>query len=89
MNPLDLAIDCAATYRITRLLTVDRVAQRYRDALASRGETAAYYSECAWCTSAWVAVGVVAARRLAPRVWGPVATALAFSAVTGITAERL
>lgn len=43
---------------------------------------------CPWCLSVWVAVGVVAARRLAPRVWHPAAVALAASAFTGLVAER-
>lgn len=45
---------------------------------------------CKWCSSAWLAVGVVVARRLFPRAWPPVARALAFSSVAGLlgSAER-
>lgn len=38
--------------------------------------------DCGYCNSIWLAAGVVAARRYAPRVWDPVARLLAFSAVT-------
>lgn len=42
---------------------------------------------CAWCLGVWAAVGVVVARRVAPRWWPPVARALAMSHVVGMLAE--
>jgi hypothetical protein len=39
---------------------------------------------CGWCASAWIALGAVFARRRFPRLWGPLAEALAFSAVAGL-----
>jgi hypothetical protein len=36
---------------------------------------------CRWCAGMWIAGGVVAARRLAPRGWDPVSRALALSGV--------
>lgn len=41
---------------------------------------------CPWCASIYVAFGVVAARRWAPRLWGPLADALALSAAAGLLA---
>lgn len=41
---------------------------------------------CRFCASVWIGLGVVAARRLAPRAWHPLSTALAFSAVAGLLA---
>lgn len=38
---------------------------------------------CPWCASIWIGFGVVLMRRLVPRVWRPVADALAMSAVAG------
>lgn len=35
---------------------------------------------CRWCAGMWISLGVVAARRVAPGLWGPLARALAFSA---------
>ena len=41
---------------------------------------------CRFCAGVWVSFGVVAARRLAPKAWHPVATALAYSAVAALMA---
>lgn len=41
---------------------------------------------CRWCSSVWIALGVVAARRLFPRAWPPLAEALAFSACAALLA---
>lgn len=49
----------------------------------------AYLITCPWCAGFWLAAGVVLARRWFPRLWGPVAEALALSAVAGLVAERL
>jgi hypothetical protein len=38
---------------------------------------------CRWCAGVWVGLGVVAARRVAPRAWSPIAQALALSAIAG------
>lgn len=43
---------------------------------------------CSWCTSIYVGLGVVLARRVAPRLWNPMATALAMSEVAGILATH-
>jgi len=45
---------------------------------------------CPVCASVWLAAGVVAARRLAPRHWGPLADTLALAAIAGLlnNAER-
>lgn len=79
------AVDVLAAYRLTRLVTTDKIMRRPRVALMSRGVTAI---DCDWCVGVWVAFGVVAARRYAPAVWSPVATALALSALTGLAAEH-
>jgi hypothetical protein len=47
----------------------------------------ASFITCPWCTSFWLAAGVVAARRLCPRLWSPVAEALAFSHLAGLGAN--
>jgi hypothetical protein len=42
---------------------------------------------CRWCAGMWIAFGVVAARRAAPKVWEPVADALAISAAAALLAN--
>lgn len=49
----------------------------------------AFLVTCPWCAGMWVALGVVAARRLVPRAWAPLARALAFSAVAGLMSESI
>lgn len=44
---------------------------------------------CDWCASAYVAVVVVTARRVCPRLWDPAARVLAMSAVSGMIASRV
>lgn len=41
---------------------------------------------CRWCAGVWVSFGVVAARRFAPRLWDPIARALAMSAGAALIA---
>lgn len=47
-----------------------------------------YVASCDWCSSVWIACGVVAARALAPRAWRPLARALAGSQLTGMLTSR-
>lgn len=86
---LDLLADALACHRITRLIHEDTVFDRPRDAakqwLHDEGHTKVLeLAGCPWCISVYVAVGVVAARRLVPRAWAPAARALAVSSVAGI-----
>lgn len=82
--------DALATYRLTRALTEDVIGRPVRQAALKRygNEGLGYLVECPWCSSMWIGLGVVLARRLAPRLWGPVAEGLAFSAVAGLVAEH-
>jgi hypothetical protein len=42
---------------------------------------------CRWCAGMWVSLGVVAARRLVPRAWRPLADTLALSAAAALLAR--
>lgn len=92
-SPAAVAVDAFATYRLTRLVIEDKLTEPARTAVFRRWEPAStrlgYFLTCPWCVSIWAGLGVVAARRALPAVWGPLAEALACSAVTGIIAERL
>lgn len=90
---LSFVTDALATYRLTRLAITDEITERPRKAfrnwaLDHRWRWLYDLSSCPWCLGWWIAVGVVIARKVAPRAWTPVATALAMSAVTGILAEE-
>lgn len=84
----------AAYSRAGRVLAIDSV-QRYpgqcADAVANDADPPklAVLVTCPWCASFWLGLAVVALRRLFPRLWGPLAEALAFSAVAGLVAENL
>lgn len=81
----ELAIDALATARLTRLIVEDRVPfGPIRDRLEERGGYLGELVSCPWCSSMWLAAGVVAVRRY--RWWRPVALALAFSEVAGLAA---
>lgn len=78
-------IDALAVYRLTRLLTRDKLTEKLRAKMEEL--SLGYLSTCPWCISPYIAVGVVAARR--HRWWGPIAEVLAFSAVAGIVSEEV
>lgn len=119
-DPLELVIDCAAAYRLTKLVTDDSITQEPRDAIirwAYRRKIGPWPIEvdgtstaqeaidrrppgtwqdvvaadadppklaelitCRWCAGMYVAAGIVAVSRLAPRTWRPLARLLALSA---------
>ena len=90
----DLIVDALAAYRLTRLLVSDGIVDEQRHAVVERLRRGRHrklveLAECPWCIGFWVACGVVAARRVTPRVWSPVADAFAFSAVSGLLASEV
>lgn len=92
-DALTTTIDALATFRLTRLLVLDEITEPVRKPVQNWLLDHRYHklyelTSCGWCLGQWVAFGVVGARRYAPRAWHPVALALAFSAVTGIIAEK-
>jgi hypothetical protein len=93
-DPTRVALDALASYRLTRLLVSDGIADRPRSALIDRlnrrgNRKVVELIECPWCTGFWVAVGVVAARRIVPRAWDPIARVFAYSAAAGLVASRV
>jgi hypothetical protein len=55
MTPLLVALVALSTYRLTRLVTADRITQRLREAILARGEMVGYLATCDWCLSIWLA----------------------------------
>ncbi len=86
---LEFVEDGLAVYRLTRLVTTDRIAQPLRDVAERRSELLGELVRCDWCSGLWIAIGVAAVSNLAPRAWRPLARALASSAVTGLIAQNL
>lgn len=88
---LDLVVDAAATYRLTRLATRDTFppAVAVREYVAELPGGWSDLAHCPWCVSVWAGAAVAAARAIAPRAWRPAATALALSTVVGLAATAL
>lgn len=87
-------VDVLAVYRIVRLIIDDEIFDTPREHVMESLRRAGYDKaitglQCYWCTGMYVAFAVVAARAVVPRVWGPVARALAFSAAAGIVDHQL
>jgi hypothetical protein len=55
MNIITIVLVALATYRLTRLVTADRITQKLREAVIARGEMVGYLATCDWCLSIWVA----------------------------------
>lgn len=55
MTALLITLIALSTYRLTRLVTADRITQKLREAVIARGEMIGYLATCDWCLSIWVA----------------------------------
>ena len=88
MTWLTLALVALATYRLTRLVTADRITDRLRDWCQGRGDFLAYLSTCDWCLSVWIAPWPAVAVVVWPdsRIVLAVLLALSASALTGLLA---
>lgn len=80
-------VQAGAAYRLTRLLQVDSLPPlpQLRAWLVTRYPTHPLIElvSCPWCLGFWVSAGVVAADAVAPKLWRPLALALALSAAVG------
>lgn len=75
-----------STYRLTRLVTADRILQGFRGWVVLRNRTLGYLVTCDWCLSIWVAPLPAAGVVLYPenRLVVAVLVGLSASAVTGL-----
>lgn len=87
MTPTLLVILAAvSTYRLTRIVTADRILQAPRAWIVRRSPRLGYLVTCDWCFSIWVAPAPAVAVVLWPEnriVWGAL-IALSASALTGL-----
>lgn len=93
MTPLGLIVDSLAVFRLTKLVNDDEITADLRDKILERfhpeDTKIGYLITCPWCVSIWAGGAVALARELAPRPWNVVASALAFSSITGLVAEKI
>lgn len=87
----ELLVDALACFRLTHLTSADALLEEPRDwitewASRTHHRKVRYFATCPWCQSFHWGIFVFWARRRHPEQWAPVATVLAFSAVTGILA---
>jgi hypothetical protein len=86
MTALLFIIAGLATYRVTRLVTADKITEALRQRVTSKW--LGYLVQCDWCLSIWLAPAPALAVVLWPdnRAVLVVLVALALSAVTGLLA---
>lgn len=82
----DLIVDALATYRGTRLIVEDQVAEPLREWIwkdhPPHENGLGYLVTCPFCTSVWVGGAIAIAKLAAPSLSKPLRYALALSAVT-------
>ena len=89
MTALTLALVALATYRLTRLVTADKITERFRDWANGRKRSwPGYLVGCDWCLSIWLAPLPTVAVILWPdnRAVLAALVALSASALTGLIA---
>lgn len=89
MTALHLVLAALACYRLTRLVTADKITERFRDwANARRRDWPGYLSGCDWCLSIWLAPLPAVAVVVWPdnRAILAALVALSLSAITGLIA---
>lgn len=83
---VSLLIDIAATYRLTKLILEDNIAEGFREFIFEHfpNTKLSYFVTCPWCVSFWMGVAVFVLRRYYPQHADIFSGALAASAVTGV-----
>jgi hypothetical protein len=82
-----LAIDVAATYRLTKLVMDDKITEDLRMAIYEkfpRDSKIAYFIGCPWCVSIWAGAVIFSLRKINPTGADIVSGLLAASAATGV-----
>ena len=86
MNLVTLAIDVAATYRLTKLVMEDKITEDLREAIYEKfpkDSKIAYFIGCPWCVSIWAGAVIFTLRKVNPTGADIVSGLLAASAATG------
>lgn len=93
MKLISLAVGTLATYRLTKLVVSDEITSDLREKVFEKfgppeENKVSYLVTCPHCVSIYAGAAVAFSRMMAPRVAEPVLELLAYSALTGIMAER-
>lgn len=87
MRPLTLLSDTLAVYRLTKLITDDKITEDLRNLIFDKlpkGHMLRYLITCGWCVSIWAALAIFTLRKISPETADFVSGILATSAVTGV-----
>lgn len=92
-DPMTFIILCLATFRFSRLLTVDVILSSLREKIWNKFpphvSKFGYLFTCSWCMSIWVASAVTLCYTIIPIVTLLLCVPFAISAVVGLIANRL
>jgi hypothetical protein len=91
VQPLTLLSDTLAVYRLTKLVTDDKITEDLRDLIFEklpRGHKLSYLITCGWCVSIWAALAIFTLRKVSPETADFLSAVLATSAVTGVAYSR-
>lgn len=88
---ITLAVDIAATYRLTKLVMDDKITEDLRSKIYEKfpkDSKIAYFIGCPWCVSIWAGAVVFTLRKVNPAGADIVSGLLAASAATGVAYTR-
>ena len=88
---LTLLTDIVAVYRLTKLVTDDKITEDLRDLIFEKfpkGSKIPYLITCGWCVSIWAAIAIFTLREISPTTANYVSGILAASAVTGVAYSK-
>jgi hypothetical protein len=100
-KPFSFALDAVAVYRLTKLITEDKLTEDLRYFIDEkfppvqdkrlgirRKSKVAYLFSCPWCISIYAAIFIVTLRRISPQNADYLSSILASSAVTGVLVSK-
>lgn len=88
---VSVALDIAATYRLTKLVLDDKLTEDLRLAIYARfpkDSKISYFIGCPWCVSIWAGAVIFTLRKVNPAGADIVSGLLAASAATGVAYTR-
>lgn len=100
-NPVTFAVDALAVYRLTKLITEDKLTEEMRKIVGDkfpwvvdkrtgqkRMSLVEYLVNCPWCVSIWAAGFIFTLRKVSPKTADYLSGILAASALTGISVSK-